>query len=408
VGLSDFRIKSLKPIAGRRLEVADEHGLYIEVQPTGTRVWRYRYLLHGKREKVTIGLYPEVGLAEARKQRFEYARMAAGGESPAKAKQREKAKAKATSTVKELGDSFIEEVVKATFRRPKDSERYFSRDIFPFLGHYRVTEITAQDILRLLDSIKARGKRKAAESERDGKRTVKSAGVQSAKQARTLLKGMFDYAIARQLLTYNPVSAIPRRIIAPTSVRQRSLSPDELKAFLERLDDCQDTESLKIGLRIILLTLVRKGELVHAKWADIFFDKMEWRLPTSKTKEPHLVPLSPQAVQLFQRLKSLAGNSDWVLPGRSLAKAISEHTLNVMLDRHKQFGISDFVIHDLRRTASTILHERGFHPDVIEKALNHSVGGIRGVYNVARYVEQRREMLNTWADYLGTLATAPP
>jgi integrase len=402
VGLSDFRLKSLKPVTGKRLEVADEHGLYVEVQPTGAKVWRFRYLMHGKREKVTIGPYPEIGLAEARKQRFEYAQMAAAGKSPAKAKQREKAATKATNTVKQLGDTYIEEVVRSSFSRPKDSERYFSRDIFPFLGHYRVNEVTPQDILRLLDSIKARGKRKAAESVRDGKHIAKAAGVHAAKQTRTLLKGLFDFAVGRQILTYNPASVIPRRIIAPTSVRQRALSPIEVKGFLERLNDCQDTEALKIALRIILLTLVRKGELVRAKWEDISFDRMEWKLPITKSKEPHLVPLSRQAAQLFQRLKTLSGESGWVLPGRSSAKPISEHTLNVMLDRHQKFGISDFVIHDLRRTASTILHERGFHPDVIEKALNHSIRGIRGVYNVARYADQRREMLQAWADYLDT------
>jgi integrase len=182
------------------------------------------------------------------------------------------------------------------------------------------------------------------------------------------------------------------------------LSPTELQAFLERLNHCQDTESLKIALLVILLTLVRKGELVAAKWADISFDRMEWKLPTSKTKEPHLIPLSRQAAHLFQRLKSLAGESSWVLPGQNSGRPISEHTLNAMLGRQKRFGIADFVIHDLRRTASTILHERGFQPDVIEKALNHSIGGIRGVYNVARYSDQRREMLQAWADYLGTLA----
>lgn len=406
MALSDFRLKSLKPVPGRRIEVADEHGLYIEVQPTGAKVWRYRYVLHGKREKVTIGQYPEIGLAEARKQRFVCAQMAAGGASPARDKQREKAHTKATNTINEFGQTFIEDVVKATYRRPKDSERYFTRDIFPFLGHYRINEVTAQDILRLLDSIKARGKRKAAESVRDGKGTVKAAGVHAAKATRTLLKGMFDFAIARQLLTYNPVSVIPQRIIAPTSIRQRALSPDELKTFLKRLDDCQDTESLKVAFRLILLTLVRKGELVGAQWAAVAFDKAEWRLPTSKTKEPHLIPLSNQAAQLFQRLKSLAGDSDWVLPGRGSDKSISEHTLNVMLYRHKKFGLPDFVIHDLRRTASTILHERGFHPDVIEKALNHSMRGIRGVYNVARYEEQRRVMLQAWADYLDTLIPA--
>lgn len=402
-GLSDFKIKSLKPVEGKRLEVADEHGLYLEVLPSGSKVWRYRYALHGKREKVTIGPYPEFGVADARKQRLLFSEMVAKGQSPAKAKQRElSANAKANS-VRELGELYIAEIVNAQFKRPLDTERYFHRDIFPILGHYKLHEVTPQDVLRMLDAVKARGKRKAVEGEKAGKNLAKASGVHAAKATRTIIKRLFDFAIARQLITYNPVSVIPRGIIAQPTKRDRALSEDELKQFARNLQSVDDTQAFKVALRIILLTLVRKGELVNAKWKHVNFDKAEWRLPTSKNSEPHLIPLATQTIELFKELKNLAGESEWVLPGRSGNKSISEHTLNVMWIRNKAFGLENFVIHDMRRTASTLLHEMGYIPDVIEKALNHTIGGIRGVYNVAKYADQRREMLQHWANHIDSL-----
>lgn len=402
-GLSDFKIKSLKPTEGRRLEVADEHGLYLEVLPSGSKVWRYRYALHGKREKVTIGPYPELGVADARKQRLLFSEMVAKGQSPAKTKQRQlSANAKANS-VRELGELYITEIVNVHFKRPIDTERYFHRDIFPLLGHYKLQEVTPHDVLRMLDAVKARGKRKSVEAEKTGKRLAKASGVHAAKATRTIIKRLFDFAIDRQLITYNPVSVIPRGIIAKLSKRDRALSEDELRLFARRLQKIDDTQSLKIALQVILQTLVRKGELVKAKWENINFEKAEWRLPTSKNSEPHLVPLATQTVELFKELRKLAGDSEWVLPGRSGGKPISEHTLNVMWIRNKAFGLENFVIHDMRRTASTLLHEMGYIPDVIEKALNHTIGGIRGVYNVAKYADQRREMLQHWAIYIDTL-----
>lgn len=406
MALSDFKLKALKPIPGRRLEVADEHGLYVEVMPTGSKVWRYRYALHGRREKVTVGPYPEVGVSEARKRRLAFSEMVERGESPAKAKQRDKAANRSADSVRQFGESYIADVIRARFRRAKDAERYFTRDIFPALGNYRLAEVTPADVLRLIDGVKARGRKKVQDSERAGRRAPAAGGDQAAKQVQTLLKGMFNFAIDRQLLTYNPASVIPSRSVALGSRRDRALSHDELKLFVRGLNQTVDTKSLVAAMKLILLTLVRKGELTNARWDNVNLEKLEWRLPTSKTGDPHFVPLSTQAGKLFSELQVLAGDSKWVLPGRNAERPISEHTLNAMLARHSMYGVTNLVIHDLRRTGSTMLHERGFSPDVIEKALNHSIGGIRGVYNVAKYAEQRRTMLQEWADYIDSLSSA--
>jgi integrase len=161
---------------------------------------------------------------------------------------------------------------------------------------------------------------------------------------------------------------------------------------------------------LILLTLVRKSELMLTQWKDEHVDSAEWHIPeeNSKTGKRHIVYLSTQALSLFKRLKVLAGNSQWVLPGRgTVTKPFAHNTLNKALIVSLQGQeIPAFTIHDLRRTASTLLHEKGWPSDVVEKALNHTLGGVRGVYNRAEYADQRKAMLQFWGDYIDEFVLA--
>jgi len=383
VKLSDTSIRALKPKA-QRYERADERGLFIEVLPSAEKTWRYRYRLNGRREKVTIGPYPEVSLSDARKRRFEFAQMVERGESPARTKQRQKTAARTARTVRELGQAFCAEIVDKKYRRPVDAKRYFTRDIYPAIGSILVKDVMPEDVLTVIERIMHRGSDRAART------------------ARGLLKRMFDYAIHRRAVLSNPVAEVAPAVTGKASERQRTLSTIELREFLTALDKAEDTPTLKVALNLILLTMVRKGELTHARWEHVNLDAAEWLVPAenSKTSQPHTVYLSSQALALFRELKNLAGDAQWVLPGRDGRKPISAHTLNVMLYRHNNFGLKSFVIHDLRRTASTLLHEAGFQSDVIEKALNHTIKGVRGVYNRAEYADQRRKMLQWWADHV--------
>jgi len=198
---------------------------------------------------------------------------------------------------------------------------------------------------------------------------------------------MFDYALTCGLIQANPVMALPMRHVYRAAARDRALTPDEIRQFLRAMQTSNIRRQFKIVFQLILMTLVRKSELMLAQWKDVHVDEGEWHIPVenSKTGKPHIVYLSTQAQTLFKELKSLASSSDWILPDRgTLAKP--------------------FTIHDLRRTASTLLHEQGWPSDVVEKALNHTIGGVRGIYNRAEYAEQRREMLQAWADYIDGLA----
>ena len=191
--------------------------------------------------------------------------------------------------------------------------------------------------------------------------------------------------------------------------RYPALSPDEIRAFLKAAFESNIRRQFKIGLHLILLTMVRKSELLLARWEHVDFEQAEWHIPAehSKTGKPYIVFLSRQAVALFRELRALAGGSELVMPGRgSLTKPFAHNAINNALKTALQGqDIPAFTIHDLRRTASTLLHENGWPSDVVEKALNHTIGGVRGVYNRAEYAPQRREMLQFWADTIEQLMT---
>jgi integrase len=203
----------------------------------------------------------------------------------------------------------------------------------------------------------------------------------------------------------NPAAALPVRFITKARPRTRALSPDEIRIYLSTLYGSGIRRQFKLALHLILLTLVRKSELLQAKWSDVDLENREWGIPeaNSKTGTPHIVYLSSHAADLLRELRSLAGESVWVLPGRSgPEKPFAHNALNKALDG-LNCPIAPFTVHDLRRTGSTRLHEAGFNSDVIEKALNHTIGGVRGVYNRAEYADQRRSMLQFWASYVDDL-----
>lgn len=391
MALTDTALKALKP-KDKAYTVADERGLYVEVFPTGGIVWRYRYRVAGKREKLTLGKYPALTLKNARLKRDEAAQAAAMEKSPAKQKQLAKRAAADATTVLEFGERFFREIVTKDRQDITIPRRYFDKAIVPAIGGKPVRDVTTEDVRAIIWKKKDEGFDAAAGN------------------IRGVLKRLFDYAMTAGLVSVNPVLALPMRHVHRAKSRDRALAPDEIRAFLKAAFESNIRRQFKIGLHLILLTMVRKSELLLARWAHVEFDKAEWHIPAehSKTGKPHIVYLSKQSVALFKELQVLAGGSELVLPGRgSLTKPFSHNAINNAL-KISLAGqdIPAFTIHDLRRTASTLLHENGWQSDVVEKALNHTIGGVRGVYNRAEYEPQRREMLQFWADYIEQLMAA--
>ena len=391
MALTDTALKSLKP-RDKVYTVADDRGLYVEVFPSGGVVWRYRYRLNGKLEKLTLGKYPALTLKNARKKRDEASQEVAMGKSPASEKQLAKVAAAESTPVAEFAERFLREVVEKDRKDAKMPRRYLDKDILPKIGAKTVREVTTEDVRSIIWAKKDQGFDAAA------------GGI------RGILKRLFDYAMTCGLVSMNPVLALPMRHVHKAKARDRALAPDEIRTFLRAAYESNIRRQFKLGLHLILLTMVRKSELLLARWEHVDLEAAEWGIPAehSKTGKPHVVYLSRQAIDGFKELQALAGGSEFVLPGRSsLRRPFSQSAMNDALKvAMKGQDIPAFTIHDMRRTASTLLHENGWASDVVEKALNHTIAGVRGVYNKAEYADQRRAMLQFWADYVEQLLSS--
>ncbi|WP_374264690.1 tyrosine-type recombinase/integrase [Zoogloea sp.] len=420
MALTDTKLRNLKPGEKPYIET-DEGGLHLEVMPGGAKVWRLRYRIGGrgsKQEKVSLGEYPTYSLAEARTWRDDCKVLVGRGQSPMALKRGdpipedtkpevkeiaqaflqnwcwravEKAKAKeaealAGDTVESFARHWYAEIAEPANSNPRNIKRILEKDVIPAIGSKQVSEVTVSDVLAITDKIKARG------------------ADQMALQTRNVLKRLFAYAIAREKTNFNPAAAVEAKFIASAKSRDVALTPEEVGRLLRAIYQSSMKRAHKLALHLLILCMVRKSELIEAKWEEIDFEKAEWSIPGERMKKdkPHFVPLSRQALAMFEELKGLASGSDWIFPSRSdLKQPIAKSTLNVAV-RTLEHDVQDFVIHDFRRTASTHLHEAGFNSDWIEKALAHETKGIRGIYNRAQYAEQRREMLQWWADFVNT------
>jgi integrase len=383
MALTDAGIKALKPRAGRYL-VSDGRGLSLDILPSGKMSWLYRYRLNGKYGKENLGHYPDLSLRAARDKRDKLAGKVAKGESPAAEEKLKRGGVVTNPTVKEFGERYYKEQVVANWKDPKTIRRYLDNEIFPTLGDRLLKEVTALDVQALVYRKRDNGQ------------------VSAAIQLRSVIKQLFDYAIETRLVTINPAAMVATRYIGKARKRSRVLTPTEIRLYLRTIYQSNIRRQFKLALHIILLTLSRKSELLLARWEHVNFEAGEWLIPAenAKTAKPHIVYLSTQVAEMLRELKVLAGGSELVMPGRgSLTKPFAANALNKALEG-LTFDMDPLTIHDLRRTGATLLTERGFNKDVIEKALSHEAVGIRAVYIIAEFAEQRKEMLQWWANYV--------
>lgn len=387
MALTDAKIRALKPRTGRYL-VSDGDGLSLDVLPSGKMSWFFRYRRNGKQEKVSLGHYPALSLKAARNARAENAVRVASGKSPATEKKLTRAGLATNPTVRQFGDRYYREQVAPRWKNPSEVGRYLERNIYPFLGGKLMKDITALDVQGLVYRKRDSGK------------------VQAAIVILRTIRRMFDYAVELQLVPVNPAARVAARYVGRPSQRSRALTAAELRVYLRTVYGSAIDRRFKLALHIILASMVRKSELLLARWEHVNFETGEWLIPAENTKtgKPHVVYMSSQVTEMFRELNTFAGDSDFVLPGRSGAhKRLAHNTLNQALERLTFPNLEPLTIHDLRRTASTLLHEKGFSSDVIEKALNHTLGGVRGVYNKAEHAGERKRMLQWWADYLDAI-----
>ena len=292
-------------------------------------------------------------------------------------------------TVRDFGERYFKEQVVPNWKDPKSIRRYLDNEIFPDLGDKTLKDVNALDVQALVYRKRDNGR------------------IAAAMQLRNVIKQMFDYAIEVQLATINPAAMVATRYIGKARKRSRVLTPNEIRLYLRTVYQSNVRRQFKLALHIILLTLSRKSELLLARWEHVNFEAGEWLIPegNAKTGKPHIVYLSTQVAEMFRELKVLAGNTELVMPGRgSLIRPFAANALNKAVDG-LTFDMDPLTIHDLRRTGATLLTEKGFNRDVIEKALSHEAKGIRAVYILAEYADKRKQMLQWWADYVDSIAT---
>ncbi len=388
--LTDTALQNLRGRA-KSYKVTDRDGMYVLVAQTGTITFRYDYRMNGRRETLSIGRYGRTGisLALAREKCLDARRLVEAGVSPAHEKQREKRRILQAKSFGKFGERWFKEAPMADSTRAM-RRSIFDRDLAPAFKNRLLKEIEPGDLRALCAKIKDRG------------------APATALHARDIVKQIYGFAILHGEKIANPADEVGPASIATFVIRDRSLSPAEIRVMLRQLDHVATLPTLRLGLRLILLTMVRKSELMDAVWDEVDFENAVWTIPAARMKrsKAHNVYLCRQALDIFIALKTCAGNSRYVLPSRYDADApMSRATFNrityAVVERAKAQGLplEPFTVHDLRRTGSTLLNELGFNADWIEKCLAHESGrSSRGVYNKAEYEAQRRHMLQEWAD----------
>jgi integrase len=388
--LTDIALKSLKP-KEKPYKVTDRDGMYVHVSPGGTLSFRMDYRLNGRRETVNLGKYGRDGisLARAREKCLDARQMIREGRSPAIEKQRAKRRLKEAKSFGQVGERWFGNAPMADSTRAM-RRSIFERELLPAWRNRLLTEITPDDLRALCAKIVERG------------------APATAIHVRDIVKQIYGFAIRHGEKVANPADEVGPASIAHFVPRDRSLSPTEIRIMLRQLEHVPTLPTIRLGLRLILLTMARKSELQEATWDEVDFENAVWTIPKERMKrsKAHNVYLSRQAIDIMIALKTCAGNSVYLLPSRYDADApMSRATFNrithLVVDRAKKEGLplEPFTVHDLRRTGSTLLNELGFNSDWIEKCLAHEDGrSSRGVYNKAEYETQRRHMLQQWAD----------
>jgi len=391
IPLSDMKIQKAKP-KDKSITLFDGGGLFLMVTPTGGKLWRFKYRFDGKEKKLAFGSYPEISLLDARKRRDEARSQLAHGIDPGAVRKAQKqANIQETETFEIIAREWHER-----FKSNWTTEyaiKIMSRlegDVFPHIGAKSINEIKAPELLTVLRRVEARGT------------------FELAHRIRTICGQVFRYAVATGRAERDPAADL-RGALSPVKTINRAAitEPKKVAALLRAIEDYQGSFVVKCALRLAPLVFVRPGELRHAEWSEIDFENAEWNIPASKMKmrEPHLVPLSKQAIEILRQIKEYTGGSLYVFTsGRTFDRPMSDNAILAAL-RRMGYEKSEMSGHGFRAMARTILDEvLQVRPDFIEHQLAHAVRDPNGrAYNRTSHLAERKKMMQLWSDYLDGL-----
>ena len=392
MALSDTFVRTIKPqLKAKRY--SDERALYLEVSPAGGKLWRMKYRFAGREKRLSFGVYPDVGLRDARERRDEARKLLAQGFDPGEHK-----KAKKLASVQRAGNTFESVSLDFLSRRTKWApghkiriERMLKRDIFPKIGRRPIAELTAPEVLGALRKIEERA-------------------PETANRCLGIVGQIFRYGVSTHKCLADPTTNLRGALTRPEAGHfAAALDPKQVGQILRAFDGYEGTPAVKCALRLAPLVFVRPGELRQAEWKDFDLHTKEWRYTVGKTKKSgvreHIVPLSRQAIQALNELAPVTGNGRYVFPSaRSNQRPMSDNAILAAM-RRMGIGAEEMTGHGFRAVARTMLDETlGFRVDIIELQLAHTVKDTNGeAYNRTKHLSERHKMMQAWADHLDTL-----
>lgn len=389
--LNDRQIKNAKP-AEKPFKLNDGKGLYLYINTSGGKLWRFDFSYNGKRKTLSIGKYPTVSLVEARQAAGNARRLLVSGQDPSEAKQQEKRErqAAALNTFEAIARRWhSDNLIRWKENHAARVLRYFETDVFPVIGEMPIQEIRVSDIKTVLDGVMTRGVNNTAEKIREWTGAI------------------FDYAVMLEVVETNPAYSLRKYIPAKQTDHRPALPREELTEFFRRLILAEIEPQNRIALILNMLTFLRSTELRGGQWNEIDFDAAIWTVPAQRMKHektapkpPHAVPLADWTLELLAELKELTGNTPFLFPSRTKTDGfISDATISRIIERMGYKG--RVTPHGFRSLASSVLNEQGFNPDAIERQLAHIENNkIRAAYNRADYLNERKEFMQWYSDFL--------
>lgn len=389
--LNALTVQSAKP-KDKSYKLSDGRGLYLEISPSGGKWWRYKYRFDGKEKRISLGTYPDISLAKARDNHITARKLLAEGIDPSEDRKSKKAikKINAENSFEQVARAWWKSHMQNKAVSHKDKViRRFELYLFPWIGNKPISDITSPQVLEVIRRIE---KLNIAET---AHRTLQTAGQ------------VFRYAVqngyAVRDVTVDLKGAIP-----PTTTKHMAAftEPKQIAELLRAIDGFKGTLTVQCALKLSPLVFVRPSELRQARWKDIDLDAGQWSYLVSKTKTDHLVPLSTQAIEILRTIQPLSGQGEYVFQGgHSPRRPMSEAAVNAALKRMGYDTQSEITGHGFRAMARTILHERlNIDPYIIEHQLAHKVPDTLGAaYNRTKFIDQRKIMMQSWADYLDAL-----
>ena len=404
---TDRSIAALK-LKAERYEVWEDGrtGLGVRVSPAGRKSWIYMYRFEGKARRMTLGTYPVLGLANARVKHAQAKETLEKGDDPGALHVETRRAERQAETVNDLVDEYLEKWARPRKRSAGEDERILRKDVLPAWGMRKAKDIRRRDVILLLDGIVERG------------------APIGANRTLGVIRRMFNFAVARDLLDATPVAMV--KAPAKENRRDRVLSADEIRTLWHGLGSAAMSPAIKIVLKLQLVTAQRKGEIIGAAFSELDLEEKAWTIPAARAKNgvTHKVPLSPLALGLIEEAKSLANESGWLFPsprgdGHTNPKAVNHALWRACMPPEKRpkaarysrapaIGLTNIVPHDLRRTAASGMTALGINRLVVSKILNHVETSVTAIYDRHGYDTEKRHALEAWAAHLEEILSSEP